>query len=331
MDSSTSHSNSKVPWQSLKLLGVACIAWGVGAFYTMRVNPEVAFYRHGDQVKQDWSRKLEREQGAKIVVYGGSSCATTIDGERMLREHRLPVVNLGMHAGMGAKMLTYYALQDLRPGDTLIVSIEQGLLNTPIEIEPLGVQLAFATGNVKLLRDPDRVDWLRCVPDLQPGGYHTFTMLGKIVARQPLYRYQPNEFHASGWQEVRVKRDVQGFDRFHPELSPDGRELLTFIRRYCDEHRVRVAYSLPWSYVAPDKVAGFQQDNIKFIRQVSEFIPVLMEPRLGAYSVREQFADTGLHLTPEGAAIRSDELAEAIIKWQVWSGAELDDIFPAKR
>ena len=168
MDSSTSHSNSKVPWQALKLLGVACIAWGVGAFYTMRVNPEVAFYRHGDQVKQDWSRKLEREQGAKIVVYGGSSCATTIDGERMLREHRLPVVNLGMHAGMGAKMLTYYALQDLRPGDTLIVSIEQGLLNTPIEIEPLGVQLAFATGNVKLLRDPDRVDWLRCVPSRSP-------------------------------------------------------------------------------------------------------------------------------------------------------------------
>jgi hypothetical protein len=57
--------------------------------------------------------------------------------------------------------------------------------------------------------------------------------------------------------------------------------------------------------------------------EVSEFIPVLRDSRLGAYTVREHFSDTSLHLTEEGATLRSDEFAEQVKDWKVWTHEEL--------
>src|SRR5688572_19597514 len=143
MDSSTSHSNSRVPWIAVQLICMALAAWFLGALYTLRVNPEIAFYRHGHAIKMKWAQKLESNYTNKIVVFGGSSCTTSIDGARMVELHRLPVVNLGLHGGMGARILTLYGLAHVRSGDTLIVALEPDLLTQPIVSEPLGAQFAI--------------------------------------------------------------------------------------------------------------------------------------------------------------------------------------------
>ena len=323
MASSTSPSNPAVPWLAVRLLGVALAAWVVGAIYTLRVNPEIAFFRRGHAVKQSWAKTLEPQPPPKIVVFGGSSCATSVDGERLLREHGLPVLNLGLGAGMGAKVLTRYALPVLRPGDTLIMAMESDLMTGPLTIPTLGVQFSLATGQWNLLRDPDRVDWSTSLLSLRPGGYHGFTLLGKILLRQPLYRYSPDEFHASGWHEVVVKRPIPDPVASASRLSEDMKVWLIFIRDFCAQRGVRVAYTLPWGYCPPEQLAAYHRDNARFLQQVAEFLPVLKEPSLGAHSVREHYADTSLHLTATGAALRTDELARQIKAWSTWSPAEL--------
>ena len=325
MASSILHSNSGVPWRAVRLLGFAFVAGGLGAAYTLFLNPEIEFFVRANQVKQQWVQKLDREQKSKIVILGGSSCLSAIDGERMGQKHGLPVANLGLGAGMGAKVLTRYALGTLRTGDTLLVVLEQNLLAGSLSLEPLGVQFSFASGNSALLRDPDSIDWPRRLLELRPGSYHAFTLLGKIAAGQPLYRYRPEEIQASGWQRIEARRDLKSSHPHGAGLSSEGGQLLDSIRQYCSARGVRVAYSLPWNYVAPEKIPAFQRANLEFIRQVSEHLAVLKEPRLGAYPLREHFADTDLHLNEAGAIIRTDELAPLLKSWEMWSAAELEE------
>ena len=323
MASSTLHFKNKIPWQLVRLLAVAFVAWAAGACYSVWLNPEMIFLRHGHVVKRAWEHHLENVYKTKTVVFGGSGCLTAIDPVRMAERHNLPVLNLGFHAGFGAPILTRYALPCLKSGDALIVALESGLLTRPKEIEPLGVQFSFASGRVDALHDFDGIDWIASLLALRPGSENVFTFLGKVILHRPLHRYSSAEIRAGGWQEVAERRAFPTPVSEDLQLSDDAKKLLRFIHAYCAERRVRVAYSLPWSYCPPEKAAEFQHQNLELLSQISEFIPVLNDPRLGAYSVREHFADTFLHLTADGAALKTDELAEQLMGWKTLSREEL--------
>ncbi len=325
MPSSISHSNSSVPWKTLFLLGAALVIWAAGMFYSLRLNPEVRFFRHCAKVKQQWAQQLDRDYPHKIVIFGGSSCNTSVDGERMLNRYSLPVANMGLGAGMGALVLTHFALQFVRPGDTLLVGLEPGLLTEPLELQSLGVQFSCAIGQPELLRNPDRVNWPSTLLDLRPGGYHLFTLLGKMALHEPLYRYTASEIHPSGWHEVGARSDVVSMRESPTDLSPQGRSLLMALRAWCDQRHVRVAYVLPWEYSAPGDMKRFQECNLQFLCGVAEAMPILKDVTLGADTNRNQFADAAFHPTTEGAALRSDELAREIKSWGTWTRDELQE------
>ena len=86
---------------------------------------------------------------------------------------------------------------------------------------------------------------------------------------------------------------------------------------------MRVAYTLPWSFSPPDRAKAYQRLNAGLALRIAEFLPILRDARLGAYTVREHFADTDLHLTAEGAELRTDETADLIKHWRVWTTEEL--------
>jgi len=308
----------------VKLLGVAVSAWAVAALYTLQGNPEIAFFRRADALKREWSRAISSGHSNRIVVFGGSSCLTSVVPRRMLEQHQLPTLNLGLGAGMGAQILTRYALDSVKPGDTLIVALEPGLLVRPPELEPLGAQFAVATGQPRLLSDGRRVDWVGALVSLRPGGYHVFTLLGKIILRQPLYRYTPSELKEGGWHEVAARRDLGNPGVGKLKLSPEGKELLATIHRECQRRGVRAAYAFPWQFCVPEDLTATQREDLLFVREVAAVIPVLREPSLGAHAVREHFADTLLHPIGPAAALRTDELAQAITSWSLWSPEEVE-------
>lgn len=276
-------------------------------------------------MKQACRLKLDREYPSKIVVFGGSSCATSIQAARLLEQHNLPALNLGLGAGMGAKILTRYALPALRRGDTLLVMLEPGLLTRPLQWEALGVQFSLATGQPELVNEPGGTRWPARLLDLRPGAYHAFTILGKIILRRPFYRYEPTEWQSCGWYRVTVERELPLLPVPSNRLSAEGRAWLVFLRDWCAAHGVRVAYVLPWSWCPADKVPVWQRSNAVFLHDVSLVLPVLKDPRLGAYAVREHFADTQYHPNAAGAAVRTDELAQQVKTWETWTAPELNE------
>jgi hypothetical protein len=303
---------------------VAIATWAISAAYTLRLNPEMAFFRHAHELKREWFGELSRAHTNKIVIFGGSSCLTSIEPRRLRERHNLFAANEGLGAGMGARVLTRYALESLREGDTLIVALEPDLLAGPIELEPLGVQFALATGQPELLRGSALVNWPSALAHLRPGSYHAFTLLGKILLRQPLYRYARSELAEGGWHNVAARRDLGTPEVRTLTLSPAGREWLRTIRDECAQRHGRVAVTMPWRFCVPANLRATQRANLSFLREVAELLPVLREPSMGAHAVREHFADTDMHPIADAAALRTDELADALKTWAVWSLSEMD-------
>src|SRR5687767_6772092 len=253
MPSSTSHF-SRVPRLGVTVLAAVAGAWCLAAFYTLFLNPEISVFKHAYQLKRQWSHNLAQHGQPKIVIYGGSSCGTSVNAARMLTNHSLLVVNMGLGAGFGPEVLTQFALNELRPGDTLIVALEPELLCGEAGLQALGVQCSFAVGHPEFAIRAG-ASWPSALLSLRPGAYHCFTLLGKILLRQPLYRYSKHEIQPDGWHAVAARRDLA--DPIVPSfnLSLYGRDLLRRIRTHCEARQIRIAYSLPWMYVPPEKEA----------------------------------------------------------------------------
>ena len=149
------------------------------------------------------------------------------------------------------------------------------------------------------------------------------TMLGKLARGQELYRYHIEEMRPSGFNQTPVRVEITGPPGHRVDIPSDTRSFLKSLRAWCDARRIRLAYSLPWGYTPGDRVEGFQARNIQFLLQVADIMPVLRDPRLGAYSVREQFADTAWHLDEAGSALRTDSFGEQLEAWSVWTTDEL--------
>jgi hypothetical protein len=225
-------------------------------------------------------------------------------------------------------ILTMAALEETKRGDTLIMAMEPALLTDPPDLPYLGAQFSAAAGRAEWLREPlppvAPLSWAGLAMALRPGGYHTFTMLGKLARGQELYRYRPEDMRPSGFNQTPVRIPITGPPGHGGDIPAGTREFLKSVREWCDQRDVRLAYSLPWAYTPTDLVTEFQRKNVEFLLQVSDIMPVLRDPRLGAYSVREHFADTAWHLNETAAALRTDSFGEQVRDWQVWSRQDLE-------
>lgn len=243
----------------------------------------------------------------------------------MLREQGLPVVNMGLGAGFGARFLTGWALSEARPGDTLIVALEPGLLSGELTDTTGAVQLSYALHQPGLLRGLDNSSTLSLASQLlmlRPGASHVVTLVAKIAGGKPLFRYRTEDINPSGWMQTAVRLPV---DSPGPAgaLSAQSRRLLKDLAGWCRQRNVRLAFSLPWEFTRPDDRVSFQNQNAAFLLQVAELMPVLKDPTLGVCTNHDYYADTGWHLTEQGSNLRSDSLGRQIKEWSTWTESEL--------
>ena len=297
----------------------ALIASVAGAAYSLKLNPELAFFARGADLKEEWIEVIESEYANKVIVFGGSSCTSTVIAKRMRDLFEIPAVNLGLGAGMGARMLTGYALSHANPGDIVIAAIEPDLLIGSLETPSLGVQFAVMRGRAGWIDGIEgiggRAATLGELRELKPGGYHFFTMLGKLAMGREFYRYSQSEFHADGWQEIPMQLSVAPTEQRELTLSIDAIELLSAVADHATEVGYTILYTIPWSYFDEASAEKAIESNQEFLQEVSEIMPVLDDGVSGVWTHGEDFADTGFHLIKAAAEVRTDKLATALLAW----------------
>lgn len=327
MDSSTSHSE-RWPKRVLLLLVVLLLAWAAGAAYTLYFNVEMRLTRFMLDRKLAWmERRLPSTN--RVIVYGGSSSSFSISPAFAL-EQGVPMVNLGMGAGIGSKVLTRMALAQAREGDTLIMALEPDLLSADTAVTLIGAQSAVVLGHAGWANDSNDPDpnangtiapyaWA-----LRPGGFHAVTMLGKVAQRRPLYRYQSEDFFEDGQQQTEVRGELGGF-RGHPapRLSPDGRAWVRATRVYCERKGLKLVYALPWTLTEPASETTVRRLHAAFLADLAQEVEVLRDDRLGCVTDRSWYCDTQFHMTLAGSRERTGAMVTSLKSGLRWTESEL--------
>jgi hypothetical protein len=270
---------------------------------------------------------MSLEHGSKIVFVGGSSTGFSVDSQLMLSNYNLPVVNYGTDAGVGAVTLTESTLPNLRRGDTLIVDFQFGMLEGSMENESLSLQFCLAMGHPEWASNPalgiGKASRFELAASLRPGGYHLFTMLGKVVQRREMFRYKLSDYSPGGWIQTSVRNPMTG-PADMGSLSPDAIAFLHRLHDWCEQHGVRSAFTLPRLYSPPELASKSRALNARHLRQVQDIFPVLKDPWLGVDTNAIDFGDMEAHLTATAADVRSHQLAQSIVHWDIWTTNELD-------
>jgi hypothetical protein len=298
----------------------------VGAWrYVLKLSPEVDLYTYAARKKITLARKLDELGLSKIVICGGSSCAFGVNTDVMQKAFDLPVVNFGMHAGMGAPVLAGLALKYTKPGDTLVVSLEPHLLFTPFDWPALGDQISYALKEPELCEGGplhlSRKGKLGIFLTMRPGAQNMLLFLPRELNHQGVI-YPKSSFSPSGWQ--RFDGHIQPKPVTMPTtLSVDGQMLLQKVVGYCVQNNIRVAYAMPWLYCDGADLPHYKSIFSKYLYEVSKFIPVLRDPTLGIDTDPDDFGDGNNHLRPRGATRRGEQLARLILQWNTWDSKEL--------
>ena len=310
-----------MPRLTLKLLLVALVTSVAGATYAMWFNPEMHFWRTVAERKLLWVEQMRAKHGHVIGVVGGSTTTFAIDAGMIEREYGLPVANLGLHAGVGAEACAGFGLAVLQRGDTLIVSIEPSLLaGEDVGATGLATRLAYSLGKPEMLhwtKGESIASQAADLTKLQPGGGHVITMLGKLAMRMPLYRYSAENSLPGGLQVTDERRNFNAAPATSIEdaalsLSPEGAALLANINQEAERRGIRAVYVLPWAYAAEQPAKIQRQANSHFLDQVEAIMPVIREPENGVHTERQDFSDSGQHLTLEGAIKKSHSFRKAL-------------------
>lgn len=77
----------------------------------------------------DKHKRLNEIKGKKIIFAGGSNLAFGLNSEEVEKAFSIPVVNLGLHAGLGLDFILNEAADAMKSGDVVFLSIEYFLDN----------------------------------------------------------------------------------------------------------------------------------------------------------------------------------------------------------
>jgi len=75
----------------------------------------------------DKHARLQSIKGPRVILGGGSNLAFGVNSARLEKEFGIPVVNLGLHGGMGLEFMLGELRHSIRKGDIVLLSIEHQL------------------------------------------------------------------------------------------------------------------------------------------------------------------------------------------------------------
>lgn len=294
------------------LVAVTCI---VGIVYIM---PQYA-----NEYTASLLDKVERVESideSKIVLVGHSHWAFGLDSKMLEEAFGMPVVNMGLHGGLGNAFHENLAKFNVNEGDIIIVAHSSFYDDGSIGDEVL----AWVTleNHWHLWKTVD-IKWVGELIDGFPIYLKRIIQLwgnekGNLIPASIYARTSFNEYGDIGVERSENKMDLEKAKEaiVMPAVRTETMERLNELNKYlCDRGAVMLIAAYPILDIPgrPDEEKYIEFQRLLQERSdapvISDYVDYFFEPRY--------FYDTYLHLNDEGAAIRTKLLIEDMKRWDV--------------
>lgn len=272
--------------------------------------------------------RLKSLDEPKIVLLGNSNLALGIQSEIIEREIQMPVVNMGLHGGLGDPFHERMSRFNICEGDIYIYCY-----HSFYKQDKLDASLAIHT----IKNNFDLYSLLR------------WRDIPKVL--KEFFPYFHNNFHAIA-RSVSRKNKEDTIDEIETNPEPPSSYLRSSFNKYGDV--IEKHYPSPQTFGSPaipsiddgtikrinklnkyltDKGAvflvagfpiGYDEITAADIKKFEDFTQTISEqldcPVISNYAdylfSADLFYDTTLHLTHEGAKLRTEQLVQDILDWQ---------------
>jgi hypothetical protein len=301
----------KLGLRMLFLLGLVSIS--ILAIVALTFNRDSPKYSYLSAITAKHDR-LRATPSPRVIIIGGSSVAFGVDSARLQDELKMPVVNMGLHAGVGLRYMLSEVRGELRPGDIVIVSPEYAQFYGYLDGREtlLDMLFVFPRGLSYITSGGQLLGLVEAVPVSVQDMFKA--KLEGIVLNDPPRPspvYHRAAFNAEGDVVSHLDRPSQDSRKDTSKLDPpfevESIAVLNEFARFATSRNARVYFL--FSAVT----TGEYRRNTDAIQFVCEALHerttlTLLDTPPGAVYSEDYFFDTSEHLNKQGREIRTGKL-----------------------
>lgn len=262
--------------------------------------------------------RLKTLEGPRIILVGGSNLAFGIDSELLEKYTGMPVVNYGLYANLGTKVMLDMSRKHIRQGDVVVICPETNEQTYSLYYNAQAVLQAYDS-DLSLLSDAK------------------ITNIGKLLGALPEFAFTKRDFYESGnkptpsdiyakdsfneYGDVDVQRKFNEMRSFYDTAMPImistdiiGDGFIDYLNEYAKNAKDKGA-SVYFSF-SPMNVRAVKstaEQKTEFYRYLGENLSFPIISDIDDYILEAAyFYDTNFHLTTRGAKMRTALIADDI-------------------
>lgn len=259
----------------------------------------------------DKHRRVREIKRPKIILCGGSNLAFGINSQEIQNEFDVPVVNLGLHAGLGLEFMLNELKASMNEGDVVILSIEYFLGDEDYDLKDY---------MQKMYPEASHFYSKSIVKDFQQSIEETRKNLKSFNNRKPIDTsfsvYSRAGFNMYGDLVSHLQQPPPKELRQAKLLNYkywDGIEILNDFYKYAQTKNVNVFFAFPNFASSEYKKNQMAINKLYDDIQKNLLIEVINTPEDLVLN-DSLFYDTIYHLNSEGRELRTNKLIESIKK-----------------
>lgn len=270
-------------------------------------------YTAASIAKHERARKVG---SPKVLLVGGSNVAFGLQSGTLEKALCTPVVNLGLHAGLGFRYMKNEAVDLLGPGDLVVVALEESNFTDPVKDHEVIYQMVDRYPHALTYVpwwDRPRVVAGIMVQRLQ-SLWKKVTGKWGFTEGHPLYRADGFDPHGDMVAHLSMEQpdtlETDGLDPTHSALSDRFAPLADELEQHARQVGAVVVYTWPGR-----AITGYDARRSAAIHDglLAQGRTVIGQP--GRFVFPDGlFHDTRYHLRAEGRAERTRRLVEALCR-----------------
>lgn len=287
----------------------------VAVFCFVIVMPQYEYNNQAAMV--DKVARLESLDGPKITLVGNSNLAFGIDSKLMEDALGMPVANMGLHGGVGNAFNEQAAKINIHEDDLIILSPSSFNDNDHIKNPELAwITIENHPSMWRFIRPKDIPDMAMAYPTYLKKCIGMWSNGTGNLDTDPIYsRSKYNEYGDNVYPRPESTEDLDLSLVGLPVISDEYVDRVNKLNAYVKERGATLlvaAYPIAWHENAPSKAeyAEFEKELKKRLdcEVISDYTQYCFEPKY--------FFNTYLHLTDEGAKLRTEQLIADIRSYQ---------------